>query len=145
MSPLEPQAPSVTVRFGAPTTLMRLRYQDLYDRKPFPDATLLYYDNGLYAILSPGENHYGAYVITRGDFDADHYGIDFISLPSTDWNGKAVHHELRFDRPAGTFLQQLTNPDDPDVAPQRGTFTIATNPIADPTTLTWEHARGLGD
>ncbi|MCM6771902.1 hypothetical protein NDR87_03585 [Nocardia sp. CDC159] len=121
-----------------------MRYRDLYGPKPFPDATLLFYDNGLYAILSEGENHYGTYVIGRGDFGHDEFEIDFISLPSADWNGRAVRHELRFDCRTVSFVQQLTNPDDPNVAPQRGTFTITANPVADPTTLTWEHARQLG-
>src|SRR5262245_60791070 len=54
----KPGGGTVTVQFGMPTKLQRLEYTDLYEKKPFPDAVLLYYDNGMYAILSEGENHY---------------------------------------------------------------------------------------
>ncbi|RDI42772.1 hypothetical protein DFR68_12435 [Nocardia mexicana] len=134
---------SVPVTFGRPTRLARLRYEILYEPKPYPDAVLLYYDNGLYAILSPGENHYGTYVL-NGDFDEPTYSAHFISLPSADWNGKSVYHLLQFDTAAGTFTQQLTNPDDRDVPRQTGTFTLHDNVVADPTRLTWEGAQSLG-
>lgn len=127
----------VTVTFGKPTRMARLRYAVMYDRKPFPDALLLYYDNGMYAILSQGENHYGTYVLD-GAFDDQRYVAHYISLPSADWNGMSVYHRLEFDTAAGTFAQQLTNPDDANVPPQTGTFTVEDNPIADPTRLTWD-------
>lgn len=120
-----------------------MKYAVLYDKKPFPDAVLLYYDNGVYAILSEGENHYGTYVLD-GSFDNPSYSAHFISLPSADWNDKSVYHHLRFDATAGTFAQQLTNPDDSNVPPQTGTFTLEDNPIADPTQLTWDVAQSLG-
>jgi hypothetical protein len=66
------------------------------------------------------------------------------ALPSVDWNGKAVYRELRFDARAGTFGQQLTNPDDSNVPAQTGTFAITANPVADPARLMWESARPLG-
>ncbi len=93
--------------------------------------------------ISPGENHYGVYVLD-GDFEDPAYTAHLISLPSVDWNGKAVYHELLFDARAGTFGQQLTDPDDSNIAAQTGTFTITGNSVADPTRLTWESARSLG-
>lgn len=133
----------VEVTFGKPTKMARLKYTVMYDKKPFPDAVLLYYDNGVYAILSKGENHYGTYVL-EGGFDSPGYTGHYISLPSVDWNGKSVYHRLRFDTKAGTFAQQLTNPDDANVPLQKGTFTVADNTIADPTKLTWDAAQTLG-
>jgi hypothetical protein len=133
----------VSVAFGKPTRMARMKYQVLYDSKPFPDAVLLYYANGVYAILSQGEHHYGAYVL-KGDFDHPSYTAHFISLPSVDWNNKSVYHVLQFDNTSGTFTQQLTNPDDPDVPQQTGTFTANANPIIDPTRLTWDKAQSLG-
>jgi hypothetical protein len=133
----------VTVAFGKPTKMARMKYTVMYDKKPFPDAVLLYYDNGVYAILSQGENHYGTYVLDGG-FNDPSYTAHFISLPSADWNGKSVYHQLRFDTTAGTFAQQLTNPDDSHVPPQTGTFTVKDNPVADPTRLTWDAAQSLG-
>ncbi|WP_203217997.1 hypothetical protein [Nocardia terpenica] len=134
---------AVTVMFGKPTKMQRFRYSVLYDKKPFPDAVMLYYDNGMYAILSEGEHHYGTYV-AQGDFGDPRYTVSFISLPSSDWEGISVLHTLEFDSAAGTFTQQLINPRDPNVPKQSGTFTLADNPIADPTRLSWEHARDLG-
>ncbi len=49
------QTPSVDVRFGKPTFTQKLFYEKMYEKKPFEDATLYYYDNGVYKIISPGE------------------------------------------------------------------------------------------
>jgi hypothetical protein len=141
--PPSPPVGTVVVEFGKPTKMVRMTYAVLYDKKPFPDAVLLYYDNGVYAILSEGENHYGTYVLEGGLTDRA-YTAHFISLPSTDWNGKSVYHELRFDTAEGTFAQQLTNPDDPDVPRQTGTFTLHDNTVIDPTWLDWRAAQSLG-
>lgn len=124
--------------------MARLKYTVMYDKKPFPDAMLLYYDNGVYAILSQGENHYGTYVLDGG-FDDPSYTAHYISLPSTDWNGKSVYHRLEFDTEAGAFTQQLTNPDDSNVPLQTGTFTITDNPVADPTKLTWDTVQSVAN
>ena len=35
-------------------------------KKPYPDAMIYYYSNGLYKILSQGEEHYGVYVLRGG-------------------------------------------------------------------------------
>jgi hypothetical protein len=133
----------VTVAFGKPTRMARLKYAVMYDKKPFPDAVLLYYSNGVYAILSQGENHYGTYVVSGG-LDDRSYTVHYISLPSADWNGKSVYHVLKFDNTSGTFSQQLTGPDDAKAPLQTGAFTVKDNPIADPTRLTWAVAQTLG-
>jgi hypothetical protein len=134
---------AATVRFGRPTKMQRFKYTDLYEKKPFPDAVLLYYDNGMYSILSQGENHYGTYVM-QGSFTDPTFTVNFISLPSEDWSGTSVLHSLVFDTAAGTFTQQLTNPLDPNVPKQTGHFTTFDNTIADPTQLTWDSAQNLG-
>ncbi|AKN18877.2 hypothetical protein B586_17930 [Mycobacterium haemophilum DSM 44634] len=133
---------AVTVRFGRPTKLQRLEYTQLYEKKPFPDAVLLYYDNGMYAILSEGENHYGTYVM-QGNFTDPTYTVNFISLPSQDWSGISVLHTLIFDTATATFTQQLINPRDPNVPKQSGRFTTVDNSVTDPTQLTWDSAQKL--
>jgi hypothetical protein len=134
---------AVTVRFGKPTKLQRLEYTQLYEKKPFPDAVLLYYDNGMYAILSEGEHHYGTYVM-QGNFTEPTYTVNFISLPSQDWSGISVLHTLVFGAATATFTQQLINPQDPNVPKQTGSFTTVDNPVNDPTQLTWDSAQKLG-
>lgn len=109
----------------------------MYEKKPFPDATLYYYDNGVYKIISPGEEHYGVYVV-RGHLTDDEYAVQYISLPSADWGGKTAHHYLKFNRKTGTFTQQATWEDDPNIAPQHGRFSQGSNTIADPRSITWK-------
>lgn len=55
--------PTIAVDVGKPTYIHRLHYKKMYSEKPFEEAVLYYYDNGLYKIISPGENHYGVYVV----------------------------------------------------------------------------------
>ncbi|WP_208611813.1 hypothetical protein [Mycobacterium paraffinicum] len=133
---------TVTVRFGKPTKYQRLEYTKLYEKKPFPDAVLLYYDNGMYAILSEGEHHYGTYVM-QGAFTDPTYTVKFISLPSQDWSGISVLHTLIFNTATATFTQQLINPQDPNVPQQSGRFTTFNNTVNDPTQLTWDSAQKL--
>ncbi|WP_201263520.1 hypothetical protein [Mycobacterium montefiorense] len=133
----------MTVHFGRPTKFQRLKYTQLYDKKPFPDAVLLYYDNGMYAILSEGEHHYGTYVM-QGTFTDPAYTVNFISLPSLDWSGISVLHTLVFDTATATFSQRLINPQDPNVPEQSGGFTTFDNTVADPTQLTWDSVQKLG-
>jgi hypothetical protein len=130
-------APSVEVEFGKPTVKQKLFYEKMYEKKPFPDATLYYYDNGVYKIISPGEEHYGVYVV-RGHLTDDEYAVHYISLPSPDWGGKTAHHYLKFNRKTGVFAQQATWEDDPDIAPQHGRFTQAENSISDPRPIKWD-------
>lgn len=128
--------PSIEIQFGKPTIEQRLFYKKIYERKPFPDATLYYYDNGVYKIISPGEEHYGVYVV-HGHLADEEYAVHYISLPSSDWNGKTAHHYLKFNRKAGTFTQQATWEDDPNISPQDGLFSQEENTIADPRSITW--------
>lgn len=136
------EPPSVKVTFGKPTIRQKLFYEKLYEKKPYPDATLYYYDNGVYKIISPGEEHYGVYVV-HGKLTDDKYEVVFISLPSPDWGNKTAQHVLTFDRKAGTFTQQATWADDPNIAPQYGRFSQDANTIADPLPIKWDtHAEG---
>ncbi|WP_192888474.1 hypothetical protein [Paracidovorax avenae] len=132
------QAPSVAVNFGKPTFTQKLFYEKLYEKKPFEDATLYYYDNGVYKIISPGEEHYGVYVV-HGKMTDDEYAVNFISLPSTDWGGKTAMHALKFNRKTGKFTQQATWEDDPNIAPQYGRFSQEANTIADPRPVNWDN------
>jgi hypothetical protein len=44
---LPPAVGAVAVEFDKPTKMVRMKYEVLYEKKPFPDAVLLYYDNGV--------------------------------------------------------------------------------------------------
>lgn len=72
---------TLAVNFGEPTVKQVLHYRKMYDKKPFPDAEIYYYSNGLYKIISQGENHYGVYVL-QGQHTDETYTVKFISLPS---------------------------------------------------------------
>lgn len=81
--------------------------------------------------------------MVHGKLTDDQYQVDFISLPSADWGGKTARHFLTFDRKAGTFTQQATWEEDPNIAPQYGRFSQDVNDIADPRPIKWEtHAEG---
>ena len=41
---------TLAVNFGEPTVKQVLHYRKMYDKKPFPDAEIYYYSNGLYKI-----------------------------------------------------------------------------------------------
>ncbi len=131
-------APSVEVQFGKPTFTQKLFYEKMYEQKPFEDAMLYYYDNGVYKIISPGEEHYGVYVV-QGKLTDDTYAVNYISLPSTDWGGKTAMHALKFDRKTGKFTQQATWENDPNIAPQWGRFSQDVNTIADPRPVNWDN------
>ncbi len=90
----------LTIRIGRPTVKQVLHYRKMYEKKPFPDAELYYYDNGVYKIISQGENHYGVYTM-QGDFDDETFTVRFISLPSIDWGNKTAFHQLTFVRGDG--------------------------------------------
>ncbi|XRD90725.1 hypothetical protein ISN72_00135 [Dyella nitratireducens] len=128
---------SISVQLGKPTIQQKLFYRKMYEKKPFPDATLFYYDNGMYKIISQGEEHYGVYVV-RGHVNDEEYSVHYISLPSSDWGGKTAHHYLKFNRKTGKFTQQASWEDDPDIAPQYGDFSQEKNTVADPRPITWK-------
>jgi hypothetical protein len=140
---LAKQPPVIDVSFGKPTFEQRLLYKKMYDKKPFPDATIYYYDNGVYKIISPGEEHYGVYVV-EGSMTEPRFSVHYISLPSSDWGGTTAHHYLAFDREAGTFTQQATWAGDKNIPPQYGRFAQEKNTEADPLRIKWAtHARPL--
>ncbi|MDF0731977.1 hypothetical protein P0Y43_14780 [Pseudomonas entomophila] len=132
----EASNPHITVPVGKPTMIHQLRYEVLYSEKPFELATLYYYDNGLYKIVSPGEDHYGVYLIEGGIGDPS-YRISYLSLPSDDWGGNVAKHELKFDNQRQVFEQQATTHADQGIPPQHGTFTTTVNTIVEPAEIRW--------
>ncbi|QIZ49445.1 hypothetical protein [Dickeya zeae] len=128
------------VGFGAPTYKQTLHYRKLYEKKPFPDAEIFYYDNGIYKIISQGEEHYGVYVM-QGNFQDQTYTIRYISLPSEDWGKKTAFHQLTFingDKEK-YFIQNAIVDTGEAIAQQNGTFTLAENNISNPITQKWRH------
>ena len=131
-------APSIVVEIGKPTDILYLHYKVLYPDKPFDRAAVYLYDNGIYLILSPGERHWGVFVIV-GDMNDPRWGISFISLPSTDWGAYLARHDLTFSQETNVFTQQLYIQNDQNPAKQHGVFHRYKNTVEDPTTLTWEN------
>ena len=76
--------PSIPIAFGKPTDIQVLYYLKMYVKKPYHYAIIYFYHNGLYKIVSPGEEHYGAYVV-EGQLSNSHYSIHYMALPSKDW------------------------------------------------------------
>ncbi|UII71553.1 hypothetical protein LVW35_28690 [Pseudomonas sp. HN11] len=128
--------PTLQVEIGKPTYILHLHYKVLYPDKPFERAAVYLYDNGIYLILSPGEHHWGVFVII-GDMNEPTWGMSFISLPSDDWGKNLARHDLSFRQTSNTFTQQLYIQDDQDPAKQHGTFERFPNSVVDPTTLRW--------
>ncbi|RQO54148.1 hypothetical protein [Pseudomonas sp. KBW05] len=129
--------PSIVVEIGKPTKILYLRYKVLYPDKPFDRAAVYLYDNGIYLILSPGEHHWGVFVIV-GDMSNPKWGISFISLPSTDWGINLARHDLTFNQATHEFTQQLYIQNDQNAAKQHGVFNLYNNTVKDPRTLTWD-------
>ena len=132
-----PSSPFINVEVGQPTYIHRLHYKKMYSEKPFEEAVLYYYDNGLYKIISPGENHYGVYVV-EGAFTDAQYNVSYISLPSADWGGNVARHDLTFTKGSLTFKQKALAQVDQNIPLQYGTFTQETNPIENPAPITWQ-------
>lgn len=137
-------ASTLNIAFGTPTRMQRLYYRKMYDKKPFADAVIFYYDNGLYKIISPGEEHYGSYVID-GDFDAPRYTVHYIALPSADWNNTSAYHVLEFDHSSGDghFLQRAIVPIDGKIPQQHGHYHMLANPVRDPVPVDWAKGDAL--
>ena len=133
-----PAPPFINVQIGQPTYIHRLHYKKMYSEKPFEEAVLYYYDNGLYKIISPGENHYGVYVV-EGDFTDDQYRISYISLPSPDWGGNVARHDLVFKKGSLTFEQKALAQVDQNIGLQDGRYVLDNNPGQDPMPITWEN------
>lgn len=127
---------SLPVAIGQPTLKHTLRYKKMYEEKPFPDAVIYYYDNGIYKILSQGEDHYGVYNL-QGSFTDDTYVIRFVSLPSSDWGGKTAFHQLIFIASENLFVQDAIVDTGEAIARQYGNFRTEPNKVADPRPERW--------
>ncbi|TWR11473.1 hypothetical protein FQJ95_25175, partial [Xanthomonas vasicola] len=112
----------------------------MYEKKPFPDAEIYYFSNGMYKIISQGENHYGVYVM-QGTFDDQTYTIRFISLPSEDWGNKTAFHQLTFVRgdKQNVFIQNAIVDTGEAIAQQNGTYTLEKNTVSNPVPTSWKH------
>ena len=100
--------------FERPTNPSRLRYDVLYAPKPFPDAVLLYYANG---------------VSMRSCLR-----VKTITVPMF-WTAPSAI------RPIPRISSRCRRRNVPALTE---TFVPADNPVADPTTLTWGRGRQLG-
>ncbi len=127
-------------KFGTPTYKQTLHYRKMYEKKPFPDAKIYYYDNGVYKIISQGENHYGLYVIS-GSFEDQTYTVRYISLPSEDWGHKTAFHQLTFinedKKDNGVFIQNAITDTGEAIEQQNGTFAIEKNIVKNPIKKKW--------
>ena len=126
----------ISVPVGAPTQVHHLKYEVMYSEKPFEHASIYYYDNGIYKIVSPGEDHYGVYLV-EGRLTDPAYKISYLSLPSDDWGGNVAKHDLKFDSQAQRFEQQALTHSDQNIPLQHGSFTQESNDITDPSSIRW--------
>jgi hypothetical protein len=131
---------NLTVSFGQPTIKQVLHYRKMYDRKPFPDAEIYYYDNGVYKIISQGENHYGVYSM-QGKFDDENFTVRFISLPSSDWGNKTAFHQLTFvqGEKQNVFIQNAIVDTGEAIAQQNGTYIQEKNTVINPVSTNWKN------
>ncbi|MBB3823384.1 hypothetical protein FHT03_003603 [Xanthomonas arboricola] len=131
---------TLSVSFGAPTFKQVLHYNKMHEKKPFPDAEIYYFSNGMYKIISQGENHYGVYVL-QGTFDDQTYTIRFISLPSEDWGNKTAFHQLTFVRgdKQNVFIQNAIVDTGEAIAQQNGTYSLEKNTVSNPVPTSWKH------
>ncbi|MGU3416473.1 hypothetical protein [Enterobacter bugandensis] len=130
----------LTISFGQPTIKQVLHYRKMYDKKPFPDAEIYYYDNGVYKIISQGENHYGVYSLL-GKFDDETFTVRFISLPSSDWGNKTAFHQLTFvqGEKQNVFIQNAIVDTGEAIAQQNGTYTQEKNTVLNPVSINWKN------
>lgn len=130
----------LTVSFGQPTIKQVLHYRKMYDRKPFPDAEIYYYNNGVYKIISQGENHYGVYSM-QGKFDDGAFTVRFISLPSSDWGNKTAFHQLTFiqGEKQNVFIQNAIVDTGEAITQQNGTYTQEKNTVINPLSTNWKN------
>jgi quercetin dioxygenase-like cupin family protein len=135
-------ASSISVPLGAPVFAQAFRYTAMYGPKPFPEALLIYLDNGSYKILSPGEEHYGSYVsATVLAADAPPRHVSFLSWPSDDWDRNVASHTLTFNVDTGAYIQTLVLPGDPVPHAQAGYALSIDDPTQLDMTASWEQAR----
>lgn len=133
-----PDGKTLAVSFGEPTFRQVLHYRKMYEEKPFPDAEIYYYKNGMYKIISQGENHYGVYVM-QGDFNDETFTVRFISLPSADWGNKTAFHQLTFVRgdKQNIFIQNAIIDTGEAIAQQNGTYIQEKNTVKNPVPTSW--------
>ncbi|MGO1079212.1 hypothetical protein [Inquilinus sp. CA228] len=136
----DPSTDRLVVHFGKPTYVQLHRYKKMFEKQPFSDAILMYYDNGIYKIISSGEEYYGVFVID-GRFDDERYTIHYASLPSTDWSNATAYHVLTFDSSKKHFEQSAVVPIDGRVPQQFGVFETSENMIANPIFVHWENSK----
>ncbi|WP_350262774.1 hypothetical protein AAF463_24470 (plasmid) [Pantoea sp. BJ2] len=119
---------ALQVQVGEPTFKHTLHYRKLYEEKPFPDAVIYYYQNGIYKIISQGEDHFGLYVL-QGKFSDQSYTIRYISMPSRDWGKKTAYHQLTFvdggDR--SIFIQNAITDTGEQISQQNGVYQLENN------------------
>lgn len=133
-------APTIPVTVGKPTYIQSMYYQKMYDKKPFREAVIFYYDNGIYKIISPGEEHYGVYVIT-GAFSNPTFTIRYISFPSTDWDNKTAYHELQYNNKTHHFGQKALLQTQDKVPYEYGIFNLRPNSESNPLLLKWDNGK----
>lgn len=143
-SALEPQvgAASISVPLGKPVFAQAFRYTAMYGPKPFPEALLIYLDNGSYKILSPGEEHYGSYVsATDLAVATPPRHVSFLSWPSADWDRNVASHTLTFNTDTGAYTQTLVLPGDPVPHAQAGYALSIDSPEQIDMSASWEQVR----
>lgn len=135
-------ASSVAVPLGKPVFAQAFRYTAMYGPKPFPEALLIYLDNGAYKILSPGEEHYGSYVSATplGDGMPPRH-VSFLSWPSDDWDRNVASHTLTFNVDTGAYIQTLVLPGDPVPHAQAGYALPIDDPMLFDMGASWERVR----
>jgi len=132
-------AREVRVPLGAPVYAHVLRYTAMFEEKPFPEALLIYFDNGSYKIVSPGEDHYGSYV-SATPMSEPQRQVSFISWPSDDWGRNVASHTLTFNPATGAFIQALILPGEPVARAQYGFALPVPEPRNIDPALTWADA-----
>ena len=133
---------SIAVPLGKPIFAQAFRYTAMYGPKPFPEALLIYLDNGSYKILSPGEEHYGSYVsATALGAGAPPRHVSFLSWPSDDWDRNVASHTLTFNVDTGAYIQTLVLPGDPVPHAQAGYALPIDDPARIDMNASWEQVR----
>lgn len=142
-SPVQ-QPGMIAVPLGKAVFAQALRYTAMFGPKPFPEALLIYFDNGSYKILSLGEEHYGSYV-SAGEPAAPPRHVAFLSWPSTDWERNVASHTLTFEAQTEAFIQSLVLPGDPTPHAQHGYFASIAQPERIDLSASWEQLRETYD
>lgn len=130
-TPATAQGTAIKLPVERAVAIQQLHYRKMYEAKPFPDATLTYYANGVYRIVSKGEDHYGVYVL-QGDFGDETYTVRYVSLPSPDWGDKTAFHQLTFinqQGKSGIFIQNAIIDTGEAIAQQNGQFSTTFFPV----------------